>query len=183
MVPLAPWQLKPEHLQRLAPQGALFCIIIKDAYGVRETLMLHVCEKRKKKKKERKRNNENNPGPHCEKRLQQLTSFLYMHLWNFRIFYSFFSHPASHREAPKRLGWDSTRDSRITVFCSTSRFPKKQPSVVSAAFVRMLKDFCQVFHQSMSSGARGRNQEQEHSDYQLCGRACRAEIKRCTLGI
>lgn len=43
MVPLASRQLKPEHLQRLAPQGVLFCIIIKDAYGVWETVMLHVC--------------------------------------------------------------------------------------------------------------------------------------------
>lgn len=49
MVPLASRQLKPEHLQRLAPQGVLFCIIIKDAYGVWETVMLHVCHAGSKK--------------------------------------------------------------------------------------------------------------------------------------
>lgn len=43
MVPLAPWQLKEEYLQRLAPWGALFCIIIKDTYGVWGTVALHVC--------------------------------------------------------------------------------------------------------------------------------------------
>lgn len=33
VVPLTPWQLKHEHLQRFAPWGVLFCIIIKDTYG------------------------------------------------------------------------------------------------------------------------------------------------------
>lgn len=32
----APWQLKPKHLQWLSPRGALFCITIKDTYGVCE---------------------------------------------------------------------------------------------------------------------------------------------------
>ena len=53
MVPPAPWQLKPEHLQRVAPRGVLFCIIIKDAYGARETAELHVCHAGSEKKKEK----------------------------------------------------------------------------------------------------------------------------------
>ncbi len=55
MVPLAPWQLKPEHLQRLAPRGALFCIIIKDAYGVWETSAACATQDQNKKNKTKPR--------------------------------------------------------------------------------------------------------------------------------
>jgi len=45
MVSLAPWQLKPKHLWRLAPWGALFFIAIKDTYAVWEAVEQHLTQR------------------------------------------------------------------------------------------------------------------------------------------
>lgn len=122
MVPLAPWQLKPEYLQRLAPQGALFCIIIKDAYGVWETVMLHTRSKKKRKLAYTVWRDCNVLQLFCA-RICWISGYFIALIFSSSFF-------LSHREAPERLGWDGARDSGITAFCSTSHFPRKQPSVV-----------------------------------------------------
>ena len=104
MVPPAPWQLKPEHLQRVAPRGVLFCIIIKDAYGARETAVLHVCHAGSKK-----------VGLRCARRCSDTGRFCACILLEFRIFSQcHFCTANLAGKHPEDEGWDDAGEKRAS---------------------------------------------------------------------